>query len=219
MEAFSLKLKRSAAELWRQELGHPFVQGIGRGDLEEEKFRFYLKQDYLFLLDYCRVFALAVSRSESEEEMAFFESLLHATLRHEMDLHRDYAVKFGIERREMEAEPYGAATYSYTRHLLESARSERLEGLLAALLPCSLGYWEIGCKLKEAGRPGNPLYAEWIDMYSCQEFGDLAQEMCRRFDLRCRDLPLRDLKRFEGLFLRSVRYEIDFWEMSWRMRY
>ena len=41
----------------RAQLAHPTVAGIARGDLDPELFRTWLEQDYLFLLDYVRVFA------------------------------------------------------------------------------------------------------------------------------------------------------------------
>ena len=32
--------------------------GIGDGSLDQEKFRYYMIQDYLYLIDYTRVFAI-----------------------------------------------------------------------------------------------------------------------------------------------------------------
>ena len=41
----------------RAQLAHPTVAGIARGDLDPAVFRSWLEQDYLFLLDYVRVFS------------------------------------------------------------------------------------------------------------------------------------------------------------------
>ena len=40
---------------------HPTVRGIATGNLEPARFRAWLVQDYLFLLDYVRLFALAAA--------------------------------------------------------------------------------------------------------------------------------------------------------------
>ena len=56
---FTDSLRGAAAPIWEAELRHPFVRGIADGSLAVEKFQFYLCQDYLFLIEYCRVFALA----------------------------------------------------------------------------------------------------------------------------------------------------------------
>ena len=58
-QPFSFALRLKAEPIWRKELQHPFVRGLADGSLPVERFRFYLRQDYVFLIDYCRVFALA----------------------------------------------------------------------------------------------------------------------------------------------------------------
>src|SRR5215207_2545832 len=46
-----------------RQLAHPTVRGIATGDLDPTRFRSWLVQDYLFLLDYVRLFALAAARA------------------------------------------------------------------------------------------------------------------------------------------------------------
>ena len=57
--SFSAELREAAAPVWKAQLEHPFVRGIGDGTLPEDRFRFYVRQDYLFLIDYGRLLALA----------------------------------------------------------------------------------------------------------------------------------------------------------------
>ena len=60
---FTDELRLTAAHIWEADLKHPFVRGIADGTLPTEKFKFYLIQDYLFLLDYSRVFAHGVIKA------------------------------------------------------------------------------------------------------------------------------------------------------------
>ncbi|MFQ5893405.1 MAG: thiaminase II, partial [Nitrospinota bacterium] len=83
--SFAAHLRSLAEPIWAAELEHPFVTGLGDGSLPVERFRFYLAQDYLFLLAYCQVFAQAVARSPDEATMSHFARLLDATLHTEMD--------------------------------------------------------------------------------------------------------------------------------------
>ena len=64
MTSVSARLHDAAAPVWEACLRHPFVTGIGDGTLDMEKFRYFMLQDYLYLFDYARVFALGVVKDE-----------------------------------------------------------------------------------------------------------------------------------------------------------
>ena len=51
-ERFSQRLRRAAEAVWEAQHQHPFVRGIGDGSLDVDKFAFWVRQDYLFLLEY-----------------------------------------------------------------------------------------------------------------------------------------------------------------------
>lgn len=53
----------SSKEIWEQYHKHPFVRGIGEGTLDKEKFRFYIIQDYLYLIDYAKVFSIGAAKA------------------------------------------------------------------------------------------------------------------------------------------------------------
>ncbi len=52
-----------------------------------------MKQDYRYLLDYARVFALAGTKADDEATMTGLMEVAHTVLDHEMDLHRDFAAE------------------------------------------------------------------------------------------------------------------------------
>ena len=123
-------------------------------------------QDYVFLIDYCRVLALAVAKADDPRDHGALCALLHATLHTEMALHRDFAAQFGIRVAELEATA-APSTRSYTQHLLTAAYAGSLSEITAALLPCMWDYSDIGQRLAAQGMPASqPLYSEWIRMYA-----------------------------------------------------
>ena len=55
-----------------------------------------MRQDYLYLAEFSRVFAWAAARADRLEAMGWYAAALHLTLNTEMGLHREYAARFGI---------------------------------------------------------------------------------------------------------------------------
>ncbi len=83
-------LYQNAQSIWGDCISHPFVQGIGHGTLERDKFRFYIIQDYLFLLEYAKVFALGVVKAYDEAVMREFSNAIQDILNNEMSIHNHY---------------------------------------------------------------------------------------------------------------------------------
>ena len=212
---FTDELRQYAAPIWEADLKHPFVRGIADGTLPAEKFKFYLIQDYLFLLDYSRVFAYGAIKAHDEATMALFAQLLNETLNTEMELHRGYCEKFGISSAEMEAAMMAPTTHAYTRHLLHVAQIGTLADVIAGVLPCQWGYAEIGTTLAEQGGSPEPLYQEWIDMYASSEFLALGEWLRNLLNDITTDSSPAEKKRLQKNFLLSSRYEYLFWQMAW----
>lgn len=213
---FSAHLRALAEPVWRAQHQHPFVRGIGDGTLDLEKFKHWVRQDYLFLIEYCRLFGLAAARSPDLDTLTRFADLLQATARTEMDLHRAYAAEFAISEAELENEQMTPTTRGYTDFLLRVAATGDFAELVAALLPCMWGFSEIGRALEARGRPTEARYARWIEMYAHPDFAALAG-WCRELVDRLGDgASDKQRRQMETAFLTSSRYEYLFWEASWQ---
>lgn len=218
MSSFSIDLRAHAEAVWEQQHAHPFVTGIADGTLPEEAFRFYVRQDYLFLIDYGRLLALGAVRAPRLEWMRRFAGLSQAILETEMDLHRAYAAAWGIGPDELEAEQAAPVTSGYADFLLRTAALGDFAELAAALLPCMWGYAEIGERLAQSPRPDHPLYAEWIDTYAGEDFQQLATWSRELVDAAAAELQRPGHDRMRRAFLASSRHELAFWESAWRNR-
>jgi thiaminase (transcriptional activator TenA) len=212
MRRFTDQLRQAAEPIWAAQHVHPFVQGIGDGTLDPERFRAYIRQDYLFLGEYGRLLALASARSPSLELQTRFADLAQAILATEMELHRGYAREWGISPEELEAEPPAPATRAYTDFLLRTAALGDFAELVAALLPCMWGYAEIAQRLAEQGLPEHALYARWIETYAAGEFAELAawcRDVCDRI---AADTGPETHTRMQEAFLDSSGHELAFWD-------
>lgn len=213
--SFASELRSRADAVWRAQHEHPFVRGIGDGTLDLERFRFYVRQDYLFLIEYARLLALGAARAPDLATMTRFAELAREVLATEMDLHRSFAAEFGIAAEELESEEMAPTTRAYTDFLVRVAAQGDFAELVAALLPCMWGYAEIGERLAARGRPPDERYARWIGMYASEDFGELAG-WCRELaDAAAAPLSGPARERLVDTFVTSSRYELAFWQAAW----
>ncbi|HEU4965397.1 MAG TPA: thiaminase II [Bacilli bacterium] len=217
MTTFTERLRQVADPIWRQIHEHPFVTEMGNGTLAPDKFAYYMVQDYLYLIEYCRLFALAATKAQDLPTMGKFAELLHATLHVEMDLHRQYAAKFGITPEQLENAQIAPTAHAYSRHLLHTAQNGTLAEMVTAILPCQWGYHEIALRLQEQGGADNgSLYTEWVNMYAAPDFGELSIWLRGWLDGLAANLPEAEQQRLIDLYLTGSRYEWMFWDMSYR---
>ena len=208
--SFSAELREAAGPAWEAQVAHPFVRGIGDGTLPEEQFRFYVRQDYLFLIDYGRLLALAAARAPRLEWMRRFAALAQSVLETEMDLHRQFAARWGVTAEQLESERTAPATDAYCDFLLRTAALGDFAELAAALLPCMWSYAEIGQRLAAAGPPDHDGYAEWIAMYAGDEFGELAAWSRELTDAAAEGVAGPGRERMHAAFRASLEHELAF---------
>jgi thiaminase/transcriptional activator TenA len=215
--SFADDLRGAAADVWDAQHAHPFVRGIGNGTLPIERFAHYVRQDYLFLIEYARMLALGAARAPDLATMRRFADLAQAILGEEMDLHRTFAREFGISDADLEAEPPAPTTQAYTDFLVRTAAVGDLGELAAALLPCMWGYAEVGQRLAAAGAPPDERYARWIAMYASPDFEELAAWCRGLVDRLGAGAGEEGRARMARAFLTCSRYELAFWETGWTL--
>lgn len=211
----SAELYEKARPIWDAQLAHPFVQGLGDGTLEVERFKRWVLQDYLYLKEFARIFAWAVAKADRLDTMGWYAGVLNLTLNTEMDLHRAYAERFGITPEELEATAMWPTTRAYTDFLVRTSADGDMADLLAALLPCAWGYVHIGQALATAASPADQRYADWIAQYASPEFAEAADWLRRELDRVSAGASPDRRRRLTELFVLSSRYEWEFWEMCW----
>jgi thiaminase (transcriptional activator TenA) len=214
MDSFSARLRSAADPLWQAQFDHPTVRGIADGSLPVEAFARYVRQDYLFLIDYARLLALGAARAPDLPTMRRFADLTQAILGEEMELHRAFAAEFGITDAELEAEEPAPETTIYTDFLVRTAATGDFAELAAALLPCMWGYAEIGQRLAQGPRPADERYARWIDTYASAEFGELAVWCRGLVDRLAEEAGEAGRKRMRRAFLTCSRHELGFWDTA-----
>ena len=214
--SFTDELTAVGDPIWDAICDHPMVEQLGEGTLDEAPFRYWVRQDYVYLVEYARLFAYGAANAPDLERMGTFAELLDSTIHTEMDLHRSYAAEFGISEAQLEATEPSPTTRAYTDFLIRTATTGTFGDLVAALLPCMWGFNVTGKRLAEGDLPDDDRYADWIAMYSGEEFTDLTAWCKGLMDDVAADATETDRERYRDIFETSAQYEYLFWDAAWR---
>ena len=211
------QVRDAMAGAWQDYVAHPFVAQLAAGTLPEACFRHYLGQDYLFLIQFARAYALAAYKADSLADIRAAAAGMSAIIDTEIKLHVDYCAAWGLDEDDMEGLPEASATMAYTRYVLEKGLQGDLLDLYVALAPCVIGYGEIGARLAadaDTKMEGNP-YASWIAMYAGDEYQEVARSHAETLDRlwQARAGGGR-LHALSATFAQATRLEVDFWQMG-----
>ncbi len=214
------RLLDGSRDLWDAYLEHPFVQGIADGTLDREKFRFYMIQDYLYLIEYAKVFALGVAKAKDLESMRLFAGYVKQILDGEMDIHRGYMARLGISLADAEKAQTALDNRSYTAYMLQVGYEEGAAQIAVSILSCALSYEHIARRMlekyPEADR--HPFYGEWVKGYACEEYHEANEELIALTERLCENMNEPQLRHLEEIFHICSRYEMSFWDMAWEIR-
>jgi len=211
---FTEELRESAAKSWDQSINHPFVQGIVRGDLSLEKFKFYILQDIYYLKHYGKIHALAAAQAEDFKITAMLADKAKLTAEAELTVHEEHAKILEISDEEMDNLHPAPTAYGYTSHLYRAAGSGSLGQTIAAILPCYWLYADIG-KIYQDAKPQETIYQNWIQTYASEWFQTSTQEMINLLDEIAEQSSKKEKEKMKEQFLIAKEYELAFWEMSY----
>jgi thiaminase/transcriptional activator TenA len=191
-----------------QQLAHPFVRGLADGTLSEERFAFFVEQDYVFLAAYGAALRRA---AELAPELAWRERLaaiVAGAAHDELELHRGWAAEHRVD---LDAVEPSETTRAYGGFLTEP---HDFPALVAALLPCFWGYAELGRRLAE--EPTDPRYARWLETYADPAFAAAASWFVELAAACASERGVRPAMR--EAFRRSLAFETAFWDAAWELR-
>ncbi|KXL54070.1 thiaminase-2 [Anaerotignum neopropionicum] len=212
------RLYEEVKDIWKGYLTQTFVKELGEGTLGEDRFRFYMVQDYCYLLQYAKVFALGIVKAEEEPLMRRFASMVHDTLDGEMDVHKIYMKRLGITNEEIASAKIALANQSYTSYMLDIAYKGDILDVLVAVLSCAWSYQMIGEHLRTIpGALEHPLYGEWVSGYSSEAYIQSVKDIMDAVDEIGADISPKKEVYIKEIMRKCSLYERDFWEMAYHM--
>jgi thiaminase/transcriptional activator TenA len=212
------RLRRESGDAWQRYMRHPFLTALGAGTLPLEQFKNFLVQDYLYLIQYARGYALGGYKSESLAELRGAGRMMTAILDVEMPLHVSYCAEWGLTEAEMAAAPEDMRMIAYTSFFLERGMAGDKLDLDVALIPCIVGYAEIAARLladPQTVLEGNP-YRPWIEAYTGHEYLQAVQASIEALDvLGARRGAEARYPSLLKTFRTASLLEADFWDIGW----
>lgn len=215
---FSESLKQAADPILKAQFEHPFVKGLGDGTLSLDKFRFYMIQDSLYIVDYARAMAWVAPLMPDVKNILAMLDAAKGSFQIEAMLKEQYFEQFGITMEDVLKNELAPTCKAYIDHLFRFTRTGTLAEGMAAILPCGWVYIEIGQKFT-AGKaiPDDHPYKSWLMTYAVPEFRDMVNWWFQILDDAVAGYPESELHRIKDIFLKSCRYEWMFWDMGWNI--
>lgn len=213
------KLLAATAEIWKAYNGHPFVLGIQNGTLDKEKFRFYMIQDYLYLQDYAKTFAVGVAKAKSLRTANLFAKYI-PVMNGELNVHDGYLARLGVTQEEIDSTPRSLENLSYTSYMLRVAYEEGDAEILAAILACAYSYEVIAKKIVENNPASinNEFYGDWVKGYLSDGYAKENIILLKELNRLTEHYTETQIQHLTDIFVACSRYELAFWEMSWFMK-
>ena len=197
-------------------LAHPFVAELAEGTLGEERFRFYMIQDALYLVAFGRALALAGARADRTDSLVKFATAAHEAVVVERTLHESYFARFGASPDQAARAQPSPTCFAYSNFLVASAANAPYPVAVAALLPCFWIYWEVGKTVLGRAGATNP-YRAWIDSYADEAFGAAVGEIIAIADAVAEEATPSMRADMRAAFGRAAVLEWMFWDSAYRL--
>lgn len=213
------RLLAATEEIRKAYNAHPFVVGIQNGTLDKEKFLYYIIQDFLYLKDYAKVFAIGVAKAKDTDTANLFAKYI-AVMNGELDIHSGYMGRFHVTQEEIDRMSPSLDNLSYTSYMLRIAYEEGEAEILAAILSCAYSYERIAKKILENNPDSlrDSFYGDWIRTYTSDEYAAGNVILLDTLDALSTHYSEKQLQHLVDIFIACSRYELAFWQMAWEMK-
>ncbi len=233
MKRWSDEAWEAALPTYEKILRHPFVGALAAGTLSADRFRFYIRQDALYLDGYARRLAHVAARLPRKEQTEAFLHFALDGIAVERALHAQFLAGDLPTVEEM------SPTCLLYTSVLEAQATAPVEVEAAAVLPCFVVYQRVGeailARARAAEAPNaapsptaetpertdtplleNP-YRAWIETYADPAFAASTERAVAICDELAAAAGAETRSRMTELFVRCTRMEWLFWESAWNL--
>lgn len=202
---------------WQRYINHEFTKKVGNNTLPLESFKYFLRQDYLYLKHYARCYGLSIYKSDDMETIKNASSVI-IHIAEENKLHIDFCAKFGISVEELESGVESLTTYAYSRYLVDVGAKEDWLSLHVAMSPCLFGYGQAANILVNEENSikdinANP-YWSWVENYTNEGYQDAIRAGRELLETNVLKHSADRIEELVDIFATTTQMECRFWDAA-----
>lgn len=208
-DSFTDDLLDRNADLWGRMLEHPFLRRTRDGELADETFNTWLRQDVLFVEAAIPFVGSLISKAPGPEIRSALAPI-PSMLEEELDLFEDRASALGVDVENVRP---GFTNHAYVQFLLAAGARESFPAAFTVYWAAEKAYhesWKVVDPAIDQDHPWRPFVQNWAG----DEFEQLVEFLEGEVDRMAAEAGESTRRRMEQLFETTTRYEIAFWEMA-----
>lgn len=208
--AFSDLLWDTIEPTYRQMESHPFNTELGEGELQPERFRFFLAQYSLMLNKSFRAVSLAASKAPDEKWLIRYPDLALKSLSRMRDFLDSHKKQFKVQSVVKPA----MAWDGYGNYQLVTAALQSYEEATAALLPLFWFQLKNAQNQQKISPKDNP-YQSWIDFLVHPEMEEWSFRLTELLDQAAAATTAATRTRMKEAISHSAKYELLLSDMAY----
>ncbi|UTR14166.1 thiaminase II [Salipaludibacillus sp. LMS25] len=216
--SFTSTLRKETNHLFDACYQHPFVQGIGKGELSKDQLIHYVKQDFEYLNAMIQTRAYTMAKCTSRDKMAFLNEGISFILSDETHPHHNFCDVAGVNYEALQGENLAPNAHHYSCYMLQVSQSGSLGEALAVALPCPWIYLDIGERLMNEIKPdkSHPFYP-WISFYGTMDKSSLTETLSWLDEL-AEEAGKAECDRMRHHFVNGCKMEYMFFDMAYKQQ-
>ncbi|MFW6135922.1 MAG: TenA family protein [Chloroflexota bacterium] len=206
---FVERLHRRYEKDWREMLAHPFLAETASGDIPDERFANWVRQDYVFVRESIRFIALMIPAAPVAHRKGLSDTI--SGFHQELELFERMAADHEISLEGVEPAPTNLA---YINYLLTTAAFDPYEAAYTALYTGEKAYLDSWLTVKRTQESPSKWQA-FIDQWTSDGFQQWVASLAREVDTLAEEASETLRARMERRFVDGMRYEYQFWDLAY----
>lgn len=201
---------------WDKIIEHSFIKEMANGTLDKDKFRYYTLQDNTYLIEFSKVFALGITKSDNVEDIKSFLKFMEGALGSETENHNSFLEKIGVTKESVLNTKADIINTSYTNYMISVASLGGAAECATAVLTCNWSYEYIAKKTKDINGHNENFYCkDWYDIYLSDYFIEDVKNNIKLVEKLSENYTEKQIQHLEDIVRNCSHYEYMFWDSAY----